>query len=183
MSSVNKVHDWCLWKIWYILPDPWGCSRSASPHQSCLRSCKQNKSKQSELNFYTNLLTHKDSCVCFYDYNSPHVLLLHDQHVQSLCTVNSESMRTIGAAVTERPQGGAVFEAAVRSEAASLSHQQQLALSDQRSLVNGAAVVVQEYRRRSVDLCVCGIGYVYVRGWVCKPTAHSDLQTAHPKAC
>ncbi len=48
---------------------------------------------------------------------------------------------------------GRVLKFTLRSEAASLSHQQPFALSDQRSLVNGAAVVVLAQKERG--MCVC----------------------------
>lgn len=62
----------------------------------------------------------------------------------------------------------------VRSKAASLSHQQPFAPSDQSSLVNGAAVVVLAQEERCV-VCMC-VGEN--AGLRC-----SDLQSAYPNAC
>lgn len=52
-----------------------------------------------------------------------------------------------------------MFESTVRSEAAGLSHQQPFALSDRRSLVNGAAVVILAQEEKCVSVCMCVGGY------------------------
>jgi len=53
----------------------------------------------------------------------------------------------------------------VRSEAASLSHQQPFAPLDQRSLVNGAAVVALAQEGKCVSVCECVCASVGMRAY------------------
>lgn len=138
--------------LFKILPDQWVCSRSAWQHRSCLRSCRQNRKTLVELSCYYGKIW---NCIIFFFFTIPQKFYLIYSMFNNSYKLGAQQEKDAGLESRVHHKGAKVWTQSVRG---SLSHQQQFALSDQRSLVNGAAAVVREYSRRSVHLCMWACG-------------------------